>query len=132
MGDDGKPGDYQAVALLLGLLSAPGSLLGDVLEAPPDRKAKVKGGLTHRTAGSWKAFVMGMKPRENKESGIWSNDFSADLSSADRADWLRLATALEHTTSLITLGGLGELQDWAPRIRRFSFVMSPSTDHDDA
>ncbi len=128
---DGEPGDYQAVALLLGLLSAPGNLLGDVLDAPRDPKEHVLGGLTKRDAGgTWSEFVTGMTPKP--VAGRWVNDFAVELTPEDRVRWQRLASGLAPATPLVGLGSLSELQTWAEKIRRFSFVMSPSADRRDS
>lgn len=129
--NDGEPGDYQAVALLLGLLSAPGNLLGDVLDAPRNPEETILGGLTKRDAGgTWSEFVKGMTPR--LVAGRWINDFAPELTPEDRVLWQRLEEGFAPATPLVGLGSLSELQAWAEKIRRFSFVMSPSADRWDS
>jgi hypothetical protein len=125
MGDDGQPGEHQAVVLLLGLLTTHALLLGAVLDSPADVAAKRPGGLMTREAGeTWSEFVAGMEPRGAGDA--WSNDFVATITPSDRLAWQSLWAGLQPVTELVTLPDLSALQRWAPRIRRFSFVISPA------
>lgn len=58
LGEDGRPGECQAVVALLGLLTAPAGLLGRALDTPPDPERSVAGGLVHRQPETpWTRFV---------------------------------------------------------------------------
>lgn len=121
MGATGRPGEYEAVVVLLGLLSAHARLLGAVLDSPAESKRP--GGLMSRArTDTWSAFVAGMKPRQKGE--VWSNDIVATMTPADRAAWQALWSGLQPVTAQVTLRDLTALQAWAPSIRRFSFVLS--------
>jgi hypothetical protein len=41
-------------------------------------------------------------------------------------DWRHMTTGLEHVSRRLAPADLSALQRWAPRVRRFSFVLSPS------
>jgi hypothetical protein len=122
LGDDTTPGDYQAVVILLGLLSGHARLLEDVLAAPSRRGAK--GGLQSRaTSERWADFVVEMKPRRPRSS--WRNDIVGSIGENDVDDWTRLTTGLVEISKHVTITDLEPFQLWAPRIARFSFLLSP-------
>jgi hypothetical protein len=126
LGGPGRSGEFQAVIVLLGLLSAHARLLGAVLDSPPDPDpaSGISGGLMHRTAkGTWAEFVASLKPRCN--GGSWSNAVVGPLTDTEAAAWLSLWSGLEKLTPRVTLSDLTPLQTWAPSIRRFSFVLPP-------
>ena len=117
-------GEYQAVAVLLGLLSGHRSLLQPLFTAEPDPAARVLGGVLGRNpTTSWATFVEGIAPRQDPEG--WRNDVVGAMSQRDAGAWRQLADALSQSTPLVTLGGLRAFQLWAPRIARFSFLLSP-------
>jgi hypothetical protein len=121
MGTEDHPGEYQAVVVLLGLLSAHARLLGAVLDTPADRGRP--GGLMSRAPTQlWSAFVKGMEPRQ--QGDLWTNDIVATISPGDRAAWQALASGLQPVTALMPQRDLSAVQAWASSIRRFSFVMS--------
>ena len=123
LGDGGHPGDFQAVVLLLGMLTAHGRLLGQVLDAPPGGNPSVRGGLSYRPGNeSWAAFVGGLQPR--KDGSGWANDVAGSIPEADVAEWRQLAAGVEQASQRVTLPDLAAFQIWAPRIRRFSFTLS--------
>ena len=71
LGEDHRPGEYQAVVVLRGLLSGHARLLEDVLTAQP--AGDVLGGLVRRPSGStWRQFVAGLEPKQ--QDGAWRND----------------------------------------------------------
>lgn len=124
LGGHGQAGEYEAVAVLLGLLTAHAQLLGAVLDSPVDEGAGLSGGLVHRSPEvSWDSFVAGMKPRQTGER--WSNDIVATMTPTERDAWQDLWSGLQPVTAQVSLPDLKVLQFWARRIRRFSFVMSP-------
>jgi KAP family P-loop domain len=121
LGDDQTPGEHQAVVILLGLLSGHARLLEDVLAA--QKRRGVKGGLRFRdTKERWSDFVASMQPRRTRSG--WANDIVGPIGDADTAGWTRLADGLAGTSALVTIPDLGPFQLWAPRIARFSFLLS--------
>ena len=122
LGDQSRPGEYEAVVILLGLLSGHGRLLENVLTARPTKSTR--GGLVHRDAkSSWLEFAEGIAPRETR--GSWRNDVVGEIPHADVAQWQQLHDGLINASAQVTLDGLDAFQFWAPRIARFSFLLSP-------
>jgi hypothetical protein len=120
---DGGPGEYEAVAMLLAMLTANARLLDEVVSAAPRENPRVAGGLHHRPAdGTWAGFVTGLAPVE--ADGGWVNQVRGALPAAEVAAWLRFAAACEQTSPLITLPDLRCFQRWAPIVARFSFSLS--------
>ena len=102
LGDERTPGEYQAVVILLGLLSGHARLLHDVLV---DLRSRPK-------EDTWAAFATGLRSRDGEA-------------------WTQLADGLAGATSLVTLPDLTAFHAWAPRIARFSFLLSPYADGDE-
>jgi hypothetical protein len=122
LGDEATPGEYQAVVILLGLLSGHARLLHDVLVAPAGEG--VGGGLRGRPSTErWAEFAAGLAPRPT-ENG-WENDVIGEIPAGDVEEWTRLAGGLKEVSLLVTIGDLKAFQLWAPRIARFSFLLSP-------
>jgi hypothetical protein len=122
LGDEATPGEYQAVVILLGLLSGHARLLHDVLVAPAGEG--VGGGLRGRPSTErWAEFAAGLAPRPT-ENG-WKNDVIGEIPAVDVEEWTRLAVGLKEVSSLVTIRDLKAFQLWAPRIARFSFLLSP-------
>jgi KAP family P-loop domain len=122
----GQPGEYEAVVILLGLLSGHGRLLEAVLTAPPAGQTdpKTLGGLRHRdTTSTWADFVAGLEPRE-AENGH-RNTVVGPIDPAAVPAWSALHTGLADATARVTLPDLAAFQNWAPRIAHFSFLLSP-------
>jgi hypothetical protein len=93
-----------------------------VLAAPA--RTGVPGGLRFRRQDErWADFVAGMRPREATPG--WENDVVGPIADADVASWTRLASGLADASALITIPDLVPFQLWAPRIARFSFLLSP-------
>jgi hypothetical protein len=146
LGGDDQPGEYQAVVVLLGLLTAHAHLLGAVLDSPADEDAGLLGGLVHRSADeTWQRFVSGLEPQRveraagaeqmegpeqtagaDQAEDLWSNDVVATMTTTERDAWRNLWSGLQPVSERVSLPDLTALQFWARRIRRFSFVMSPS------
>jgi hypothetical protein len=129
LGDDDRAGDYQAVVILLGLLSRHGGLFDDVLTAPPGRVGDedVPGGLRHRaTTTTWAAFVAGIEPVQAGDK--WHNAVVGPLTLEAARDWRALHRGLAEATALVTLDDLEQFQLWAPRVARFSFLTSVYAD----
>jgi hypothetical protein len=124
LGEDGRHGEFEAVIILLGLLTAHARLLGQVLDAPPSQDHAVRGGLAHRPdSGSWAEFVKALQPR--RDGAVWTNDIVGRIPEADLTEWRRLGAGIQQASQGVTLPDLSAFQRWAPQIRRFSFVLSP-------
>jgi hypothetical protein len=87
----------------------------------------VKGGLRCRApTESWTGFAAGLEPQETPE-GI-RNEVVGAISDGDVDEWTRLAQGLAAVSALVTIPDLKPFQLWAPRIARFSFLLSPYAD----
>jgi hypothetical protein len=64
-----------------------------------------------------------MRPR--KASSGWRNDIVGAVADGDEDGWKRLADGLVGASALVTIPDLAPFQLWAPRIARFSFLLSP-------
>ncbi len=124
LGDSSTPGDYQAVALLLGMMIADDRVLRDVLNAEPKSEPKALGGLSYRPDNdSWYEFVTGFAPKNSGEA--WANQIIGQIPPEDVPAWQRFAECAAQTSNLISLPDLTAFKRWAPRIQRFSFILSP-------
>jgi hypothetical protein len=122
LGGGEQPGEFQAVVVLLGLLTAHPRLLGQLLSAPP--APGVSGGLCHRSpAESWSDVVAGLEPRP--AGSRWQNGVCGDLSDAECREWQQLVRRVAPATALVRLPDLRPFQVWGPRVARFSFLLSP-------
>lgn len=121
LGDVGHPGEYQAVVVLLGLLTTHGRLLSTMLDAAPDADETSHGGLLHRPAETpWAMFVSDMAPHRAGQG--WTNRIIGAIDEADVPHWSRLHTTLDAMSHEITLRDISTVQLWAPTIRRFSYL----------
>jgi hypothetical protein len=126
LGGNGAVGEFQAVVMLLGLLTANPRLLGQILLAPPDPGKQVMGGICHRAAAnSWEAFFNGLRPRCVDER--WHNDVCDALSEKDRTEWELLVERAQPASALVKLPDLTTFKTWAPHVARFSFLLAPAT-----
>ncbi|MEV3965050.1 P-loop NTPase fold protein [Nocardia sp. NPDC050193] len=122
LGSDGQPGEYQAVIILLGLLTAGTQLLGVVLDGPPRPGDGVDGGLAHRPPGTpLHRFVADLEPRPRDDG--WANRVAGTLPPGRIGQWQRLHEGLARVAGVTDLTDLTELQLWLPRVRRFSYVL---------
>lgn len=122
LGSKASAGQFQAVSVLLGLLTTYPRLLGQLISAVPTEDTK--GGLGYRPhTALWNEVVEGLRPRAYGER--WVNDISDDLSEADRREWSELVQRVSPATALVNLSDLTAFQLWGPRVTRFSFVLSP-------
>jgi KAP family P-loop domain len=128
LGDDERPGEFQAVATLLAMLTADGDLLRQVLDAPRTDDPPVGGGLTWRPAEGvrWRDFARDLSPRPagGTAGETWENQVIGQIPGPDVPAWQRLAGATTRTANLVVLADLSAFQRWAPRIRRFSYRLS--------
>ncbi|MFE9323357.1 P-loop NTPase fold protein [Nocardia sp. NPDC052278] len=122
LGMDGRPGEYQAVVVLFGLLTVRAHLLGSVLDAPPEPANGTDGGLTHRPREtSWDRFVAGVEPQRSEQ--IWANRIVGPFPDSQLAEWTRLHRGLVRVSTVADLADLTDLHAWLPRIRRFSYLL---------
>ncbi|WP_174184014.1 P-loop NTPase fold protein [Nocardia barduliensis] len=123
LGVDGSPGEYQAVVVLLGLLTAHARLLDSVLYARPDRDGGIGGGLAHRPSEQlWSSFVDDVEPRRSADG--WTNRIIGPLPESRLPQWNRLHSGLVGISAVADLRDLSDLHTWLPRIRRFSYTLS--------
>ncbi|SFP34523.1 P-loop NTPase fold protein [Amycolatopsis rubida] len=126
LGDDTEPGDYQAVVALLGLLTAPGLVLEKALDTLPDPERSITGGLVHRPPdAAWAAFVADCAPRRHGE--VWRNPVAGTLCDSELRDWRQLHRGLAHVSATLRIDALSRFQHWIPAVRRFSYVLFPTT-----
>jgi len=121
LGEDGRPGDYQAVIPLLALSVYNARLSAAIVDQPRDLARQVSGGLLCRTPGSaWGDFIGDVAPQ--REPSSWRTGVVGEIPAADVALWARAYDGLSDMARLMTLADLAALQDWAPKVRRFSFA----------
>ena len=105
-------GEYQAVAMLLAMLTLDAHVLGRALDAPLRPDAGAAGGLTNRTAGdaTWTNFAAALTPTRAKGTGVdtaaWSNEVVGEIRAAELRGWQRLAEAVNATSKLVKLEDL--------------------------
>jgi hypothetical protein len=122
LGTADDPGEFQAVVVLLGLLTAHARLLGQVLDTPP--QPDLKGGLVHRAPNTgWSTFVEDFEPKQSHES--WTNGIAGTLKESEVQHWSRLHHGVNQVSAAVKLPDVSTFQLWVPRIRRFSYVLSP-------
>jgi KAP family P-loop domain len=121
-------GEYQAVAVLLGILTASRQLLGRLLFSPADPARGIAGGICARASDqTFHDVVEGLRPR--RDANQWINDLDDDLSDAERLAWTTMLTRLEPALRLVHLADLTAFRSWGPHVARFSFLMAvPSAD----
>lgn len=128
LGDDIVPGEFQAVAMLLAMLTADGDLMRQVLDAPRRNEPPVAGGLTGRPAAGtrWRDFALDLSPRPASGTAgeTWENQIVGQIPGPDVPAWQRLADATARTENLVLLADLSAFQRWAPRIRHFSYRLA--------
>jgi len=120
LGDEEVAGEFQAVIVLLGLLTAEPSLVGDLLFTPSD-------GICHRSPGiSWSGLLDQLEPRQNVAAlSDWSNALGTLKTDTQRELWERVLPKLRQASEPVTLPDLIAFQKWGPLVARFSFILSP-------
>ncbi|MFJ7214282.1 P-loop NTPase fold protein [Amycolatopsis sp. NPDC098790] len=108
-------GEYEAVVVLLGTCTAHGRLLGRfadaLLRATPETP--------------WSDFVGRLRPVERDER--WISEAVGRIPADEAAQWEHLHGSLTELTTAVTLPDVRVFQTWVPRVRRFSYVLSPGT-----
>jgi hypothetical protein len=126
LGGPGHPGDYEAVAQLLGILTGAPQLLGTLLWGQQGKLEDESRGLCRAgRARSWRSFVDRLEPRED---GTWSNDVADSLSVDEVQAWQSLVVDLRRVRGHVELDDIERYRLWGPRIARFSFLLSPFAD----
>jgi hypothetical protein len=122
---DDEPGQFEAVAVLLGFLTANPRLLGQILFTAPDAETAVAGGICARDESMpWAQLLEGLRPRLDGDH--WRNDVSACLTESERVEWEVLLDRAKVTTEAVRLPDLKAFKEWAPHVARFSFVLTPA------
>ncbi|MDX3192418.1 P-loop NTPase fold protein [Streptomyces sp. MN03-5084-2B] len=106
-------GEFEAVVVLLGTCTAHGRLLGRFADALLERAPQT----------SWAGFVADLQPVES--DGKWRSQAIGALPDGEVAHWAHLHRSLADLAPSITLPDVSLFQAWVPRVRRFSYVLSP-------
>jgi hypothetical protein len=81
------------------------------------------GGLARRPASdTWQDLTADLIPVPLGDG--WVNEIVGKIPADEVAEWQQFARAAARLDNLISLPDLGAFQRWAPRIRRFSFMLS--------
>lgn len=121
---DGGGGEYQAVIVLLGILSAQPTLFGELMSAVPGPgDGAWAGGLPHRDpTSSWADLAADLVPVAGVDG---AHNGLGPLSKKRGHEWTLLIAQLAPVSAQVTLPDLQPFQAWGPQIARFSFVLSP-------
>lgn len=129
LGGESSPGEYQVVAQLLAILASRPELLGTLMWG-----RKADGSVEHRAlcrrpppATTWSGFVAGLVPREGAGDG-WENDVADSLTAHEVSAWTEFVSLLQPVQAHVKVVTLEPYRQWAPKIARFSFVLSPFAD----
>ncbi|WP_146060452.1 P-loop NTPase fold protein [Amycolatopsis sp. CA-128772] len=106
-------GEFEAVVVLLGTCTAHGRLLGRFADALLRRAPQTP----------WADFVADLQPVERDER--WSSEAVGPLPAGEIGQWTHLHHSLAELAPSITLPDVSAFQTWVPRVRRFSYVLSP-------
>ncbi|WP_328616185.1 KAP family NTPase [Amycolatopsis sp. NBC_00355] len=106
-------GEYEAVIILLATFTAHGRLLGRFADALLRRPMEA----------SWASFVSDLQPVEAE--GHWENLAIGAIPAAEVPQWEHLHLSLTELSEVLTLREVEVFQTWVPRVRRFSYVLSP-------
>ncbi len=131
LGSAERPGDYEAVAQLVGIGSGAPSLLGAILwgrTTRPDETAPSLGLCASKEPGSWKGFVDALDPQwcaEPTDEPHWRNGVAAVIPPEEVEAWHRLVTQLQQIRSKVALDDdIARYRKWAPQVARFSYLLS--------
>jgi hypothetical protein len=106
-------GEYEAVIVLLGTFAAHGRLLGRFADALLRRPPETP----------WSEFVADLRPVEAGDH--WASRAVGRLSGFEVEQWEHLHHSLDELTGALTPADVAVFQTWVPRVRRFSYVLSP-------
>ena len=108
-------GEYQAVIVLLGTFAAHARLLGRFADALLDTESDTR----------WTGFLAGLKPEWHKDH--WTSTALGRINETEVPQWEHLHDSLLELATAITLEDVRVFQIWVPRIRSFSYVLTPAT-----
>ena len=125
LGDAHRPGEYEAVALLLGLTTFNARLAAEVFDAPAGQASGVRGGMLSRSSyAAWQEMVADLEPVQAGTG--WRNGVVDAIAAEDVAQWMRAYRGLLAASTGVRLIELRVFQAWIAKVRRFSFIMSSS------
>ena len=129
LGGESSPGEYQVVAQLLAILASRPELLGTLMWGRRADGSVEPRALCRRPdpGDTWSDFIDGLAPREAAGGG-WENNVADALTAHEVAAWTEFVTLLQVVQSHVKLDTLEPYRQWAPKIARFSFVLSPFAD----
>ncbi|RSD07295.1 P-loop NTPase fold protein [Amycolatopsis eburnea] len=107
--------EYEAVVVLLGVCTAHGRLLGRLSDALLSRSSEEP----------WSDFVADLLPVKSEDQ--WTSRAVGRISGDEVVHWEHLHRSLSELEPLITLPDIRVFQTWVPRVRRFSYALSPSS-----
>jgi hypothetical protein len=67
--------------------------------------------------------VADLQPVES--DGEWTSQAVGPIRAAEVPQWQHLHRSLAELSSSVTLADVSVFQTWVPRVRRFSYVLSP-------
>lgn len=128
-------GEYQAVAMLLAMLTQDPHVFVQAVDAPAGPGSGVSGGLawTEPQYQNWADFVGGLTPERSASDRLtsdqaagpvhgWQNRVVGEIPAADLTAWSSMARAAHDTSALVTLPDLAAFRAWVPHVRRFSYL----------
>ena len=118
----GPEAEFQAVVVLLGVLTAAPRLLGQLLWAPASQFGE--GGICRRMRRTtWMQMLDELHPQQSPTG--WHNCTGA-LRDDEAREWTQLLVRMSKANDLVGNHlDLEKFQRWGPRVARFSFVLSP-------
>lgn len=122
-------GEYQATAMLLAMLTLDAQVFARMVDAPLLPESGKGGGLARRAESeSWARFAADLKPKPAEavppeDEGLWRNAVVGEIPAAELAAWRQMWVAVDATHRGVTLPDLAAFQAWAPRVRRFSYLV---------
>jgi hypothetical protein len=145
LGDELQPGDFQAVAQLLGILTSAPQLLGPLLWGRPgDGQPNTLGLCRSEGFRSWANFVDSLEPIKKSQQSTtsddehsetnkpvsWSNAVAAEIDDHQVESWKRLVSQLQEIRRHVDLDDLSRYRVWGPQVARFSFLLSSFASRD--
>lgn len=129
LGSEESPGEFEAVGQLLAIMASRPDLLGILMWGRRSDGSVEQRALCRRPAEgtTWGTFIDSLEPRDTA-TGEWENDVADALTPDEATAWRDLVKELKEVQRHVTLTALEPYRQWAPKIARFSFVLSPFAD----
>jgi hypothetical protein len=129
LGSGNRPGEHQAAAQLVGILTAFPELFGQMCWGSADQPAGDPRGAARPLmrmdpAASWPTFVNGLDPIR-QPADAWRNNVVERIDDGAVESWRKLVATFRVLLPEVGVVALVPYQRWAPQIGRFSFVLSP-------